>query len=441
MAGERGRDDGHDQTYPPYAYGRTGWDAEASGYPGAADDARPPESGGYPSPEPYPPTPAGSYPPDQYAHDAYPAGSYPPDPYPRDGYPADPLPRDSYPPEPYQRYPPDPYPSSGAWEPRRPDSYSDPDPYPVGRPDGGGYRAGGYRPAGGQPVGEEPPPDRDGRRARRRLPLWQELPLLLVIAFCLAVLVRTFLLQAFYIPSGSMEDTLIAGDRVLVNKVVYNFREPARGEIVVFQGTDAWAPVGTGDADIGMFAKVGRTVGDLVGISRPGEKDFIKRVIGLPGDIVSCCDVDGRVFVNGQPLDESYVIRNSPLDDAPAAAQDCRSRRFDEVVVQPGQIFVMGDHRQVSQDSRCQGQVPIDNVIGRAFLIVWPNGRWGSLSVPDTFDPVPQPAAAGGRLVPVAGPADLAVVLPILVPVGWTLRADSGRSRFLGRGTRRRLAG
>jgi signal peptidase I len=240
------------------------------------------------------------------------------------------------------------------------------------------------------------------------------------------VLVRTFLLQAFYIPSGSMEDTLIAGDRVLVNKVVYDFRDPARGEVVVFQGTDSWAPVGTSDADIGMFARVGRALGDLVGISRPGEKDFIKRVVGLPGDTVSCCDVDGRVFVNGQPLDESYVIRDSPLDDAPpGGAQDCRSRRFDEVVVQPGQVFVMGDHRQVSQDSRCQGQVPIDNVIGRAFLIVWPSGRWASLPAPDTFDTVPQPVAAASVPVPPAGPANLALGLPTLAPVAGL----SGRTR------------
>ncbi|MGH3681886.1 MAG: signal peptidase I [Natronosporangium sp.] len=267
------------------------------------------------------------------------------------------------------------------------------------------------------------------------MPLWQELPLLLVIAFCLAVLVRTFLLQAFYIPSGSMEDTLIAGDRVLVNKVIYNFRDPARGEVVVFRGTDAWAPVGTGDSDIGMFAKVGRTLGELVGISRPGEKDFIKRVVGVPGDTVACCDVEGRVFVNGQPLDEGYVIRDSPLEDgSDDAGQDCHSRRFPPVVVQPGEVFVMGDHRQVSQDSRCQGQVPIDNIIGRASLIVWPQGRWDSLPAPDTFDTVPAPAALA------APTAMMAFGLPILVPVARTIRANSARSRLIRRDRGRRLA-
>jgi signal peptidase I len=298
------------------------------------------------------------------------------------------------------------------------------------------------RPA--NPVAETEPTSRRAARKRRSMPLWQELPLLLIVAFCLAVLIRTFLLQAFYIPSGSMENTLLVGDRVLVNKVVYDMREPARGEIVVFRGTDAWAPENTPDPDIGFFAKLGRTVGDLVGISRPGEKDFIKRVIGLPGDRVSCCDVNGRVFVNGQPLDEPYVTENAPLE-TPPNAKECRSRRFDEVVVEPGQIFVMGDHRLVSQDSRCQGQVPIENVIGRAFVIVWPSGRWAGLSVPPAFENVPAPFAARspGRLAPDLTPAagshgpaggGLAVVAPIVPPL-----VLPARSRLSTPGRRRRL--
>ncbi|GGM20400.1 hypothetical protein GCM10007977_022010 [Dactylosporangium sucinum] len=232
------------------------------------------------------------------------------------------------------------------------------------------------------------------RKKRKNMPLWQELPLLLIVAFCLAVLIRTFLVQAFFIPSGSMEETLLVGDRVLVNKVLYDVREPQRGEIVVFQGPANWAPENQVDKDAGFFAELGRTVGDLVGFSQPGEKDFIKRVIGLPGDMVACCDVQGRVTVNGFPLDESsYVYEDSPLDATPNPRQ-CTARRFDPVKVEPGQMFVMGDHRGVSQDSRCQGQVPIDNVIGRAFVILWPSSRWGWLSVPETFKNVPKSAAA-----------------------------------------------
>src|SRR4051794_30787467 len=168
---------------------------------------------------------------------------------------------------------------------------------------------------------------RRGRLIRRKeMPLWQELPLLLVVAFCLAVLIRTFLVQAFFIPSGSMENTLLVGDRVLVNKVVYDMRDPLRGEIVVFRGTDNWAPEVTQPISQAFGAKLGRTVGDLVGISRPGERDFIKRVIGLPGDKIACCDDQGRITVNGVPIDEPYIFQNSSLDQPPDPRQ-CTSRR------------------------------------------------------------------------------------------------------------------
>lgn len=288
---------------------------------------------------------------------------------------------------------------------------------------GGDGRSGGVPDGPGGPAGPDGSGGPGGRRRRRRdggrrgLPLWQELPLLLIIALCLAILVRTFLLQAFYIPSGSMEDTLLAGDRVLVNKVVYDFREPTRGEIVVFQA-GAWSAQPRVDDDVGALTRIGRALGDLVGISRPGEKDYIKRIIGLPGDRISCCDVEGRVFLNGQPLDESYVTHNAPLGEGPGDARDCRNRRFDEVVVDPGHVFVMGDHRAVSQDSRCQGQVPIDDIIGRAFVIVWPSGRWGGLSAPDVFESV---AAAP--------PAPASAVLPRGSPRTPCLRAPASTTR------------
>lgn len=271
---------------------------------------------------------------------------------------------------------------------------------------------------------------RRARRPRRQMPLWQELPLLLVVAFCLAVLIRTFLLQAFFIPSGSMEDTLLVGDRVLVNKVVYDVRDPVRGEVVVFRGTDRWAPQVDAEPEPGFVGKLSRTVGDLVGVSRPGEKDFIKRVIALPGDRVRCCDAQGRVLVNGTPLDESsYVIRDSPLD-VPPNPDECRSRRFDEVIVPPGQIFVMGDHRLVSQDARCQGAVPIDNVVGRAFTVVWPSSRWSALSVPATFDDVADPPAAStGAPPPVRATPGGGVLLLLPVAAALGVLARSGRWR------------
>jgi signal peptidase I len=270
---------------------------------------------------------------------------------------------------------------------------------------------------------------RRGRVIRRKeMPLWQELPLLLVVAFCLAVLIRTFLVQAFYIPSGSMENTLAIKDRVLVNKVVYDMRDPVRGEIVVFRGTDNWAPEQPAEPLSNDFgAKLGRTVGDLVGVSRPGERDFIKRVIGLPGDKVACCDDKGRITVNGEAIDEPYIFEDSALD-APPNPRQCTSRRFAEVTIPPGEMFVMGDHRLVSQDARCQGPVPIDNIIGRAFVVVWPTKHFTSLSVPDNWK-------AYGTAHPVAAastaretrrepdPATAAVALPFLLSVGVSARS------------------
>jgi signal peptidase I len=283
-------------------------------------------------------------------------------------------------------------------------------------------------------------------QVRKNMPLWQELPLLLIVAFCLAVLIRTFLFQAFFIPSGSMENTLLVGDRVLVNKVVYDTRQPERGDIVVFRGTDVWAPeTETGTGNTSLLGRFGRTIGDLVGVSQPGEKDFIKRVIGLPGDTVACCDGQGRVTVNGYPLNEPYVQDNSPLDLDPQPGH-CGPRRFNPVVIPPGDIWVMGDHRMVSQDSRCQGPVPIANVIGKAFVIVWPKAHWATLGTPDTFATIPKPSSAGAsrqvgpdlRPVRPAGPTpeapDVALAIPLLIGA-----APPARSRLIRRGRRRRL--
>jgi len=271
------------------------------------------------------------------------------------------------------------------------------------------------------PSGKEVTRAHDQRR--RIMPLWQELPLLVVVSFCVAVLVRSFLVQAFVIPSASMEDTLLIGDRVMVNKLVYETRDPARGEVIVFRGTDRWAPENFDEQPGGLLDRIGDTLGDLVGVSRPGEKDFIKRVIGVPGDRVGCCD-EGRVTVNGVPIDEPYLSSNSPLDVPPNAF--CGSRQFVEVVVPPGQLFVMGDNRGLSQDSRCQGPVPIENVVGRAFMRVWPPSRWGGVGVP-SYPGVQEAAAPAPR-----GPTAPLLPDPLSAVAGLAVLASPFHRRHAG---------
>ncbi|MCC3762407.1 signal peptidase I [Glycomyces sp. TRM65418] len=220
---------------------------------------------------------------------------------------------------------------------------------------------------------------------RQYLSLWIELPLLLVVAFSAAVLLRTFAVQPFYIPSGSMEQTLQEGDKVLVLKLTTTLRTPQRGEVVVFRGTDSWDPeYRPAGGEEGLLDDVTTAVLDLIGLARPDEKDFIKRVIAVGGDTVACCDEGGNVVVNGVSLDESeYVYDDAPLDVDPGT---CHSRRFDEVAIPEGEVWVMGDHRGDSKDSRCQGPVPVENLIGRAIALVWPTDRARELEIPDAFD-------------------------------------------------------
>ncbi|MDA1359249.1 signal peptidase I [Glycomyces luteolus] len=220
---------------------------------------------------------------------------------------------------------------------------------------------------------------------RQYLSLWVELPLLLVIAFSAAVLLRTFAVQPFYIPSGSMEQTLQEGDKVLVLKLTNTLRTPQRGEVVVFRGTDSWdpeyRPATGGD---GAFSTFTTGVLDLIGLAKPDEKDFIKRVIAVGGDTVSCCDADGNVVVNGVSLhEEAYVYENSPLEIEPGV---CGARRFEELTVPEGEVWVMGDHRGDSSDSRCSGTVPVENIIGRAIALVWPTDRARELEIPEAFE-------------------------------------------------------
>lgn len=237
--------------------------------------------------------------------------------------------------------------------------------------------------------------------------LLRELPVLVVVALGLALLIKAFLVQAFYIPSGSMENTLQVGDRVLVNKVVYHLRDIERGDVVVFNGLDSFTPEVPYEEPDNPVARTLRSIAAAFGVAPPGEKDFIKRVVGIPGDRVACCDDSGRVTVNGVPLDETYVFPGNSASDLP----------FD-VTVPEGRLWVMGDHRAASADSRSHlgdpggGTVPADKVIGRAFVVVWPLTRMATVPIPETFN---QPALQALEVTTAALPVVLGSALAVPV--------------------------
>jgi signal peptidase I len=218
-----------------------------------------------------------------------------------------------------------------------------------------------------------------GRKPTKPRSLWREIPILIVVALGLALLLKTFVVQPFYIPSGSMEKTLNINDRVLVNKMIYHFRDVKRGEIVVFniEGTGFESQAQPLAPPSNIVSRAFRNLENLFGVG-PNNKDFIKRVIGIGGDTVACCDARGRVTVNGKPLNETYVYQ----DD---------HRAFGPVTVPKGELWVMGDHRGDSDDSRGSpgrppnGFVPQSKVIGQAFVRVWPLSDWRGYGVPKTF--------------------------------------------------------
>lgn len=274
------------------------------------------------------------------------------------------------------------------------------------------------------PADEEPPAGgrfsrrRRGNEEQRKGSLLRELPVLLLIAFVLALLVKTFLVQAFFIPSGSMEQTLhgctgCTGDRVLVNKIPYWFGDPKPGDIVVFKGPDTWTPEVTVAKPTNPVSGALLWLGRAIGVAPPSEDDFVKRVIATAGQTVQCCDAQGRVTVDGQPLREPYIFENNPIGPGPAG------RSFGPVTVPEGRLWVMGDHRSASADSRVHvadqysGTIAVKDVIGKASLIVWPPSRFGILHAPD----IQQAEAAGA-------PAAIGLVGAVPI-VAWRRRRRS----------------
>jgi len=212
----------------------------------------------------------------------------------------------------------------------------------------------------------------DEQTEKRRGSFWRELPILLGVAILVAVLVRAFVLQTFYIPSPSMEHTLNVLDRVLVNKLVYDFRDPHRGEIIVFKAPSEWQSGAEGE-------------------------DFIKRIIGVPGDHIVCCDDQQRLMINGHSIDEPYIYRDAD------GTQDAAADKDFDITVPKDRLWVMGDHRSASGDSLehweetgeiDKSTITEDSIVGRAFTVFWPVGRATWLTVPKGFDGVPDPAPA-----------------------------------------------
>jgi len=221
---------------------------------------------------------------------------------------------------------------------------------------------------------------------RRRGSALREVAVIVIVALVLSALVRTFVFQAFWIPSGSMENTLLPDDRILVSKLSTEFGDVQRGQVIVFRDPSDWLaeqPV-TGNST----QRVVRGGLEFVGLAPSrSDRDLVKRVIGVGGDRVKCCDAQGRITVNGKPLDEAaYLYPGDKASEEP----------FD-VVVPQGKLWVMGDHRAASGDSRFHQEdpggpfVPVGDVVGRALWVVWPYPQWATLPIPSTFSDIPAP--------------------------------------------------
>jgi signal peptidase I len=218
-------------------------------------------------------------------------------------------------------------------------------------------------------------PGRDRSRARLLTGL-AEMPVLVVLALVVAILIKTFLVQAFYIPSGSMVPTLRVGDRVLVEKISYRLHDVRRGDVIVFE-----RPSGAAlpkPADLPWYEDLRNFLRELVGLPTGAEEDYIKRVVAVGGDSVRYDGSPRKLYVNGSPVPQDYILHGVDRHSPRLASSDCR--RLDMkpsgggCLVPKGHVFVMGDHRGNSEDSRFIGPIPDDTIVGRAFTIIWPPG-------------------------------------------------------------------
>ena len=259
-----------------------------------------------------------------------------------------------------------------------------------------------------RPALEKPPPSGAGGAAstdasevaapaaepKRRAPLWLETIVLLAVALVMALLIKTLLVQAFYIPSASMEPGLVKNDRILVQKPSYWFGgSPSRGDVIVFEDPGGWL-LGPETGPTTLLAKGLAKIGLY-----PTGGHLVKRVIGTPGDTIECCDDQGRLMINGVAIDEDSFIRPQADCDGPMV-NGCQKDW--SVTVPDDRLFVMGDNRAASADSsdrlcgpnakKCNADrafVPMDNVVGKVFSLVWPLNHAEFISRPDVFEDVP----------------------------------------------------
>lgn len=242
----------------------------------------------------------------------------------------------------------------------------------------------------------EPPQPAAPPRSRGWLVLLRDIVVIVLIAAVVSFLVKTFVVRSFYIPSGSMENTLQVYDRILVDELTPRFGEYSRGEVVVFRDPGGWLPPAA-ESDRSPLVEAWEWVLSLVGLAAPdSDNHLIKRVIGLPGDHVVCCNALGQITVNDVPIDESSYLVIPPGESAASGDP------FD-VVVPDGSLWALGDNRYRSKDSRYnqdqpgRGFVPLENVVGRAFLITWPFDRFGGIdSRQEVFAGVPDPGQGEG---------------------------------------------
>ena len=205
-----------------------------------------------------------------------------------------------------------------------------------------------------------------------------ELPVLILIAFVIAIVIKTFLVQAFFIPSGSMIPTLHVGDRVLVEKISYRFGSPGRGDVVVFE-KDVFGET----PDLPWYDDARNFVRELLGLPTGIEEDYIKRVVAVGGDTIRYYGQPRRLYVNGTEVSQDYVNRGRDPSSPTITAQDCKRLQMQTdgggCVVPAGKVFVMGDNRGNSEDSRILGPIDEDKIVGHAFMVIWPPKDFGTL--------------------------------------------------------------